>query len=70
VADRQENTGSGPVLDLEERVRLLRPVGGFPAGSEGTVVDVWCAGRALIELGPLDAPVVVEIDVRDLDPAD
>jgi hypothetical protein len=57
-------------LDLDDRVRLVRPAAGFPAGSTGTVIGVWCAGRCLVELGPFDAPVVVEIDVADLDPAD
>jgi hypothetical protein len=57
-------------LDLEDRVRLVRPAAGFPAGAEGTVVDVWCAGRVLVELGPFDASVVVEIDVADLEPTD
>ena len=57
-------------LDLDDRVRLLRPAAGFPAGAEGTVIDAWCAGRCLVELGPFEAPVVVEIDVADLDPVD
>ena len=57
-------------LDLDDRVRLGRPAAGFPAGAEGAVVDVWCAGRVLVELGPFDAPVVVEIDVADLEPTD
>lgn len=57
-------------LDLDDRVRLWRPAGGFPAGSEGTVVDVWCAGRCLVELGSFDAPVVVEVEVADVEPMD
>jgi hypothetical protein len=62
--------GAGRELDLEDRVRLLRPVSGFPAGSTGTVVDVWCAGRCLVELGPFDAAVVVEVEVADVEPSD
>jgi hypothetical protein len=57
-------------LDLDDRVRLGRPAGGFPAGSEGTVIDVWCAGRCLVELGPFDAPVVVEVEAADVEPMD
>jgi hypothetical protein len=61
---------SGRELDLDDRVRLLRTVAGFPAGAEGAVVDAWCAGRVLVELGPFEAPVVVEVDVDDLEPID
>jgi hypothetical protein len=65
---RSAGGGTSRDLDLEERVRLMRAAAGFPAGAEGTVVDVWCAGRVLVELGPFDAPVVVEIDLDDLEP--
>jgi hypothetical protein len=66
---REQNrlgTGASRALDLDDRVRLTRPAGGFPAGSEGSVIHVWCAGRCLVELGPFDAPVVVEIDQTDV----
>jgi hypothetical protein len=62
------NDGEPRSLDLDDRVRVMRPAAGYPAGSEGTVVDVWCAGRVLVELGPVDAPVVVEVDLDDLEP--
>ncbi len=68
-APRGLDDGARAHLGLDVRVRLTRPAGGFPAGSEGTVIGVWCAGRCLIELGPSDAPVVVEIDAADVEPA-
>jgi hypothetical protein len=56
-------------MDLYDRVRLVRAAGGFPAGAEGIVVDVWCAGRCLVELGRPGAPVVAEVDAADVEPA-
>ncbi|MDX6645389.1 MAG: hypothetical protein QOK40_1116 [Miltoncostaeaceae bacterium] len=54
-------------MDLLERVRLLLPTGGFAAGTAGTVADVWCEGRCMVEIDGPAGPSYVEVDVSALE---
>jgi hypothetical protein len=49
-------------MDLLDRVRLLHPTGGFAAGTLGTVSDVWCEGRCVVEIDGPAGPSYVEVD--------
>jgi len=49
-------------MDLLDRVRLLRPAGGFEAGTVGTVADVWCQGRCIVEVDTQAGPAFVEVE--------
>jgi hypothetical protein len=60
--------------DLYAAVRLTRAAGGFPAGTPGTVADVWCEGRCLVEVVGRSGPTYVEVEAIALelleDPSD
>jgi hypothetical protein len=63
--------GYGQAVDLLDRVRLLRPAGGFARGTLGTVADVWCEGRCVVEIDSPAGPSYVEIEdgaLERLDP--
>jgi len=54
-------------MDLLDRVRLLRPAGGFETGTVGTVADVWCEGRCVVEVDRPAGPAFVEIEEAALE---
>ena len=56
-------------LDLDDRARLL-PRRRVPRRRGGRGRGRVVRQRVLVELGPFDAPVVVEIDAAELQPAD
>ena len=49
-------------MDLLDRVRLVRAAGGFEAGTVGTVADVWCEGRCIVEVDTRAGPAFVEVE--------
>jgi hypothetical protein len=57
-------------VDLLDRVRLLRPAAGFAAGTDGTVADVWCEGRCVVELNGPAGPSYVEVEESALERLD
>ena len=57
-------------MDLLEKVRLLRPAGGFATGTVGTVADVWCEGRCVVEVDGPAGPSFVEIEEAALERVD
>ena len=54
-------------MDLLDRVRLLRPAGGFAAGTGGTVADIWCEGRCVVEFDGPTGPSYVEVEESALE---
>jgi hypothetical protein len=53
--------------DLFAAVRLTRAAGGFPAGTPGTVADVWCEGRCVVEVEGTAGPTFVEVEAEALE---